>query len=333
MGNVYTTVPVLCTSLTSQKDLDNAVVAATPNSVKFAGLVVNIPFGKRGSTQVRSTAKGYGARWDGSEWTLPAAKYVVGNGTNGALDWFRTNNLILGIKTRTYVPFVWDGANQHHLVLDIAFDDRQSAKSQGAHWGQAISKWYIPAGNITQAIVDALNKSECIAGYMDPLTGQAIQQQPAPVTAPYSPSFIRPAAGAVTNSDCNWSADPTSPIGFLRHTALSHKLALHEVNVEPNSRLHMLQGQTPSGLGYVVGFQECSEEICVFVADKALVYNLHADNADTRLVTAKAIDAVKNSQTTSTFGSAIAFVCDASAAATIYETLANTYTLTPFNIA
>lgn len=196
MPNIFHTIPVTPASLASQKDLDAAVVAATPKQVKFAGLIVNIPFGKRGSTQTRSTAKGYGAKWDGKEWTLPASKYQPGL---EALEWFRTNGLIIGIKTRQYAAWVWDGANTTDLALDIPFDERHTAKSLGAKWEPQFSRWYLPAGQITQTRVDALNAAEAIAGYMNK-QGQIAPQlanlapAPAPVTAPAAPA-PRPVQG------------------------------------------------------------------------------------------------------------------------------------------
>ena len=197
MPNIFHNIPVAPAALASQKDLDAAVVAATPKQVKFAGLIVNIPFGKRGSTQTRSTAKGYGAKWDGKEWTLPASKYQPGL---EALEWFRTNGLIIGIKTRQYVAWVWDGANTTDLALDIPFDERHTAKSLGAKWEPQFSRWYLPAGQITQTRVDALNAAEAIAGYMNK-QGQIAPQlanlapAPAPVTAPAAAPAPRPVQG------------------------------------------------------------------------------------------------------------------------------------------
>ena len=197
MPNIFHTIPVTPAALASQKDLDAAVVAATPKQVKFAGLIVNIPFGKRGSTQTRSTAKGYGAKWDGKEWTLPASKYQPGL---EALEWFRTNGLIIGIKTRQYVAWVWDGGNTTDLALDIPFDERHTAKSLGAKWEPQFSRWYLPAGQITQTRVDALNAAEAIAGYMNK-QGQIAPQlanlapAPAPVTAAAAAPAPRPVQG------------------------------------------------------------------------------------------------------------------------------------------
>jgi len=175
MPNIFKT-HALSATLVTQSDLDSAVVAATPKQVKFAGLVLNIPFGKRGSTQTRSTAKGYGARWDGAEWTLPPAKYTPGK---EPLEWFRTNGLIAGIRTREYAEWIWDG-RVCDIALDVPFADRAAAKQHGAKWDAAWSRWYLPARCVTQAAVDALNKAEAIAGEIDN-TGRVV---PVPTAAP-----------------------------------------------------------------------------------------------------------------------------------------------------
>jgi len=187
MPNIFKTHALSAASLATQSDLNSAVITATPKRVKFAGLVLNIPFGKRGSTAIRSTAKGYGARYDGKEWTLPAAKYSSAG--TAALDWFRTEGLIAGIKTREYTPWVWDG-RATEIALDIPFADRLIAKQHGAKWDAGYSRWYLPKSAVTQAAVDALNQAEAIAGEIDntgqvqPGHGQVLQQVSAAPTQP-----------------------------------------------------------------------------------------------------------------------------------------------------
>jgi hypothetical protein len=179
MPNIFKTHALSTASLATQSDLDAAVATATPNQVKFAGLILNIPFGKRGSTHTRSTAKGYGARWDGKEWTLPPAKYTPGK---EPLEWFRTNGLIAGVKTREYADWIWDG-RPVDIALEIPFEDRHIAKQHGAKWDAAYSRWYLPKSAVTQTAVDALNKAEAIAGEIsNTAPSQILAQQPAPVS-------------------------------------------------------------------------------------------------------------------------------------------------------
>lgn len=274
MPNIFHNIPVAPAALASQKDLDAAVVAATPKQVKFAGLIVNIPFGKRGSTQTRSTAKGYGAKWDGKEWTLPASKYQPGL---EALEWFRTNGLIIGIKTRQYVAWVWDGANTTDLALDIPFDERHTAKSLGAKWEPQFSRWYLPAGQITQTRVDALNAAEAIAGYMNKQGQIALQQAipapaAAPVTAPAAPA-PRPVQGVQRPSSSpnfvrtvmlRWN-DLATNLALTYGDAADPETLLRQAEVDAafaGKPKHWLSAHDANG-GAFVCFTEVSSRACI----------------------------------------------------------------------
>lgn len=274
MPNIFHNIPVNPASLASQKDLDAAVVAATPKQVKFAGLIVNIPFGKRGSTQTRSTAKGYGAKWDGKEWTLPASKYQPGL---EALEWFRTNGLIIGIKTRQYAAWVWDGQNTTDLALDIPFDERHTAKSLGAKWEPQFSRWYLPAGQITQTRVDALNAAEAIAGYMNK-QGQIASAPvpsapaPAPVTAPAA-SAPRPVQGVQRPSSSpnfvrtvmlRWN-DLATNLALTYGDAADPETLLRQAEVDAafaGKPKHWLSAHDANG-GAFVCFTEVSSRACI----------------------------------------------------------------------
>lgn len=79
------------TAFASVNDINAAIsttiqMTGSSSQRKLASLVLNIPFGKRGSTGIRSTAKGHGARWDGTEWTLPVRAM-----TPTTCEWFRAN--------------------------------------------------------------------------------------------------------------------------------------------------------------------------------------------------------------------------------------------------
>ena len=274
MPNIFHTITVSPAALASQKDLDAAVVAATPKQVKFAGLIVNIPFGKRGSTQTRSTAKGYGAKWDGKEWTLPASKYQPGL---EALEWFRTNGLIIGIKTRQYMEWTWDGGNTTDLALDIPFDQRHTAKSLGAKWEPQFSRWYLPAGQITQTRVDALNAAEAIAGYMNKQGQIALQQAipapaSAPVTAPAAPA-PRPVQGVQRPSSSpnfvrtvmlRWN-DLATNLALTYGDAADPETLLRQAEVDAafaGKPKHWLSAHDANG-GAFVCFTEVSSRACI----------------------------------------------------------------------
>lgn len=181
----HTTVAFPKGQITTQIDLDALIVKHTQGTVKFNGLLLDLPFGKRGATELRTTAKTYGARWDGQEWTISAAKYPTLS-TGGGLTWLLGACVIAGIKTRTYTPWVWDGRGVD-LALDLPFEDRNIAKQHGAKWDPSALRWYLPAALVSQVKIDALNKAEAIDGEIDSATGKVVAQAnigQAPLTPP-----------------------------------------------------------------------------------------------------------------------------------------------------
>jgi len=187
----HTTVAFPKGQITTQIDLDALIVKHTQGTVKFNGLLLDLPFGKRGATELRTTAKTYGARWDGQEWTISAAKYPTLS-TGGGLTWLLGNAVIAGIKTRTYTPWVWDG-RPVDIALDLPFEDRNIAKQHGAKWDPSALRWYLPAAllasqtKIVQDLIDSLNKAEAIDGEIDSATGKVVAQAnigQAPLTPP-----------------------------------------------------------------------------------------------------------------------------------------------------
>jgi len=185
----HTTVAFPKGQITTQIDLDALIVKHTQGTVKFNGLLLDLPFGKRGATELRTTAKTYGARWDGQEWTISAGKYPTLS-TGGGLAWLLGNAVIAGIKTRTYTPWVWDG-RPVDLALDLPFEDRNIAKQHGAKWDPSALRWYLPAALVSQVKIDALNKAEAIDGEIDSATGKVVAQAnigQAPLTPPKAPA-------------------------------------------------------------------------------------------------------------------------------------------------
>jgi len=190
MPCLFKTHPISSAACVTAKTLDVAVSAATmchgqpdsssPNilkKIKFAGFILDIPFGKRGSAALRATAKGHGARWNGKEWTLPASKYTPGL-IRPELEWFRTLGLIAGVITSEYTDWVWDGRSVS-LALDIPFNDRHTAKQNGAKWDSEKKRWYLPAGAVNEQTIAAFNKAEAIAGEID-MNGSVVTARPSP---------------------------------------------------------------------------------------------------------------------------------------------------------
>jgi len=196
----HTTVAFNKGQITTQIDLDALIVKHTQGTVKFNGLLLDLPFGKRGATELRTTAKTYGARWDGKEWTVSAAKYPTLS-TGGGLTWLLGNAVIAGIKTRVYTPWVWDGRSVD-VALDLPFEDRSVAKQHGAKWDPARLRWYLPAALVSQVKIDALNAAEAIDGEID-ATGKVVAQAnigQAPLTPPPATTESIAASDAVRAS-------------------------------------------------------------------------------------------------------------------------------------
>lgn len=241
----HTTVAFPKGQITTQNDLDALIVKNTQGTVRFNGLLLDLPFGKRGATELRTTAKTYGARWDGKEWTISAAKYPTLS-TGGGLTWLLGNAVIAGIKTRVYTVWVWDGRSVD-VALDLPFEDRNIAKQHGAKWDPNALRWYLPAASVTQSKIDALNAAEVIDGEIDS-TGKVVAQAnigqaqapafspPAPKRVPYGPSSndsVRVSTAALiaaldANGSLNdvvrliedkYTADEAWPVHSLRHEA------------------------------------------------------------------------------------------------------------------
>lgn len=183
--------------------LDREIVRATPGSERFAGLLLRLPFGKRGSATLRAEAKQRGARWDGSDWTLPPERYVR-PACDADVQWFLSQNAVAGVLSRQYTPWVWDGDLNKALLLDVPFPARVEAKSLGAVWNPRSNRWVIPSGRLTDQLVATLNQREWIAGYegLSAAVG-AVNQAPARPAAP---------AASTAPSTPAWNGHPTRPL-------------------------------------------------------------------------------------------------------------------------
>lgn len=186
--------------------LDREIVQATPGSERFAGLLLCLPFGKRGSATLRAEAKQRGARWDGSDWTLPPERYVR-PACDADIQWFLSQNAVTGVLSRQYTPWVWDGDLSKALLLDVPFPARVEAKSLGAVWNPRSNRWVIPIGRLTDALVATLNQREWIAGYESQV--QAAQAGRGAVNVVNHNKTVSAAGTATTPA---WNGHPTRPL-------------------------------------------------------------------------------------------------------------------------
>lgn len=131
-------------------DLVARRVAQCPHSTPFKGLdalstavVLDVPFGKRGSIEVRQWVKHIGGRWDGrtKQWTLSRAKC-----TPDAIKIINELRLYTGktiaapkaaFVSRIAIPAL------SRIILSVPYEDRQEVKTLGAAWSVTNRYWYL----------------------------------------------------------------------------------------------------------------------------------------------------------------------------------------------
>lgn len=105
-------------------------------------IVLDVPFGKRGCTEIRQWAKCIGARWNAShkEWRITASRVDA--------DRLRIINglrLYLNHTTKAAPKFLARiGNDQCLVILSVPFEEKDTAKADGARWDTSTRKWYFP---------------------------------------------------------------------------------------------------------------------------------------------------------------------------------------------
>ena len=129
-------------------DLVARRVIQCPHSTPFKGLdsrsdavVLDVPFGKRGSIEIRQWVKHIGGRWDKAtkQWTLSRAKC-----TPDAIKIINELRLYTG-KTvaapkAAFLPRIARGGSR--IILQVPYESRLEAKSAGAAWSVSDQFWY-----------------------------------------------------------------------------------------------------------------------------------------------------------------------------------------------
>jgi hypothetical protein len=129
-------------------DLVARRVIQCPYSTPFKGLdsrsvavVLDVPFGKRGSIEIRQWVKHIGGRWDKAtkQWTLASAKC-----TPDAIKIINELRLYTG-KTvaapkAAFLPRIARSGSR--IILQVPYESRLEAKSAGAAWSVSDQFWY-----------------------------------------------------------------------------------------------------------------------------------------------------------------------------------------------
>ena len=129
------------------------------------GLWIDIPFRTKGSTAIRSEAKGRGARF------VPAAKGKIkwwmpqNRLTADTIDWLNKNEMIVGErKAPAFNPNAMTVADINlaypfRVYLAVPFEHKDIAKGMSAKFCGDAKRWYFDATNLTQHRFDeAVNK-------------------------------------------------------------------------------------------------------------------------------------------------------------------------------
>jgi len=129
-------------------DLVARRVTQCPHSTPFKGLdsrsdavVLDVPFGKRGSIEIRQWAKHIGGRWDSAtkQWTLSRAKC-----TPDAIKIINELRLYTGktvaAKSAAFLPRIARAGSR--IILQVPYESRHEAKAAGAAWSVSDQFWY-----------------------------------------------------------------------------------------------------------------------------------------------------------------------------------------------
>jgi hypothetical protein len=140
-------------------------------SVLPYGLWIDIPFRKRGSTQIRSEAKGRGARFCPAamgkiKWWMPKNRL-----TADTVNWLNTHEMIRGErKAPVFNPNAMTVADINlaypfRVFLAVPFEDKDIAKNAGAMWSSEDKRWFFNATNLTQQRFDEMLKRQWLFSF------------------------------------------------------------------------------------------------------------------------------------------------------------------------
>ena len=150
--------------------------ALNPSALPY-GLWIDIPFRTKGSTAVRSEAKGRGARF------VPAAKGTIkwwmpqNRLTQDTVDWLNKHEMIRGErKAPLFNPNAMkltdiNLAYPFRLYLSVPFADKDTAKSMGAKWCGDSKRWFFDATSINQSRFNDVLKREWAYSFHGVLNG------------------------------------------------------------------------------------------------------------------------------------------------------------------
>jgi len=141
-----------------------------PSAVPY-GLWIDIPFRKKGSTAIRSEAKGRGARFCPAskgtiKWWMPNNRL-----TADTVNWLNSHEMIRGErKAPVFNPNAMTVADINlaypfRVYLAVPFADKDHAKGMSAKFCGDAKRWYFDATNLTQHRFDEMLKKQWVFSF------------------------------------------------------------------------------------------------------------------------------------------------------------------------
>jgi hypothetical protein len=167
MATASTTAP---TRRSTRSTMQYTPYTLNPSAVPY-GLWIDIPFRKKGSTAIRSEAKGRGARFCPAskgtiKWWMPNNRL-----TADTVNWLNQYEMIRGErKAPVFNPNAMTVADINlaypfRVYLAVPFTDKDFAKSAGALWSSEDKRWYYNATNLTQHRFDEMLKKQWVFSF------------------------------------------------------------------------------------------------------------------------------------------------------------------------
>lgn len=103
-------------------------------------LVLDVPFGRKGSVEIRNWAKRIGARWNGANWCIAAT--LVDSDRLEVINQLCLYQSHYARPAPVYLARF--GQDNCIVILQVPFEEKDTAKSAGARWDTSLRKWYFP---------------------------------------------------------------------------------------------------------------------------------------------------------------------------------------------
>lgn len=176
-------------------------------------IVLDVPFGRKGSAEIRQWAKCIGARWNTShkEWRITASRVDADR-----LAIINSLRLYLSHTTKAAPLFLARiGSPSCKVFLSVPFEEKDTAKTDGARWDTATRKWYFTMqGNLgTAAFGQKIARYEA-KGWVDIAATEAHNAPMLGMTSMTLASMREPNEQTAAQKSFSLGATATKPISY-----------------------------------------------------------------------------------------------------------------------